>query len=236
MVQVAANAYIANIDIIDEHGRVVTIEARESVGPHFVITFNSQSQHYQSTIPYIDFNIDNYQNDDVDKQNSDDYKHYSDVNKQDSDIDKQDGDVNKQDNVDDMQTTDEDEGDPKSFKDLLGALSDASDENIDTDEEVGGSFKKELRTLHANGRLRQILIDGKTDESKNPMLMFKNRGPKGFSQLAYVIDNNPNSIVNTLICRTNKIILIIFIHLLGRITKIFLISLRNVTLMYLCMH
>ena len=224
MVQAAANAYRANIDIIDEHGRVVTIEARESVGPHFVITFNSQSQHYQSTIPYIDFNIDNYQNDDVDKQNSDDYKHYSDVNKQDSDVDKQDGDVdkqdsdvdkqdgdvdkqdsdvdkqdsdvnkqdgdvdkqdsgvNKQDTVDDMQTTDEDEGDPKSFKDLLGALSDAGDENTDTDEEVGDSFKKELRTLHANGRLRKILIGGKTDESKNPMLMFTNRGPKGFSQ------------------------------------------------------
>ena len=47
------------------------------------------------------------------------------------------------------------------------------------------------RSLHDNGGLRRILIDGKTDETKNPMLILKECGQKGLAQLSYANDAYP---------------------------------------------
>ena len=69
MVQAAANAYSRNIEIINEHGRTLTIDARQSIGPNLVITFISENQHCQSTEETsVHFNIKNV---DVDRHDKD---------------------------------------------------------------------------------------------------------------------------------------------------------------------
>ena len=164
MVQAAANAYSRNIEIVNEHGCTVTIDARQSTGRNLVITFNSKTQHYQSTEEAcVHFNIGNR---DVDIH----------IGSQDKDVDKQD---------------DSDGECPQHFKDILKTVGDCGSDNTDSDEEIDNSFKKESRSLHNNGGLRQILIDGKTDETKNPMLILKDCGQKGLAQLSYVNDAYP---------------------------------------------
>ena len=69
IVQAASYAYTRNIEIITEHGRTLTIDARQSIGPNLVITFNSENQHYQSIEETsVHFNIGNI---DVDRHDKD---------------------------------------------------------------------------------------------------------------------------------------------------------------------
>ena len=164
MVQASANTYSRNIEIVNEHRCTVNIDARQSTGRNLVITFNSKTQHYQSTEEAsVHFNIGNR---DVDTH----------VGSQDKDVDKQD---------------DSDGECPQNFKDILKTVGDCGSDNTESDEDIDNSFKKELRSLHNNGGLRQILIDGKTDETKIPMLILKDCGQKGLAQLSYVNDAYP---------------------------------------------
>ena len=158
MVLATTNAYSKNIEIINEHGRTLNIDVRQSIGPNLVITFSSENQHYQSTEETsVHFNIKN-----------------TDVDRHDKDGDKQNIDVDSQDK-------DSDDGVecPRYFRDIRTTVRDCDSDNTDSDKEVEDSFKNELRSLHENGGLRQILIDGKTDETKNPMLILKEQGRKG---------------------------------------------------------
>ena len=168
IVKAVSNAYSRNIEIINEHGRTLTIGASQSIGPNLVITFNSENQHSQSTEETsVHFNIGNI-----------------DVGRHDKDGDKQNIDVDSQDKDDDVEC-------PRYFKDILKTVCDCDSGNTDSDKEVENSFKNELRSLHENGGLRQILIDGKTDKTKNPILILKERRRKGLAQLTYVKDAYP---------------------------------------------
>ena len=93
--------------------------------------------------------------------------------------DKQNIDVDLQD-----KGSDDDVECPRYFKDIRKTVRNSDSDNTDSDEEVKDYFKNELRSLHENDGLRQIVIDGKTDDTKNPMLILKDRGRKGLAQMS----------------------------------------------------